>query len=424
MVVSLTLIALLSTAAVGGADQGPPAAAARLTRREAIDEALAHNPSIAASREQVEQARARVTEATAIPDPAFAATLEEEKSFFQPGTATSKDIGLGLTLPFPERLRLKGRVAEADLRVAELALGQLNQQTASQTAAAYDALQVALRHRQDLEQSKTLAEDFLKKTEARYEAGTAARFDVIKAKVDLAQAENGLIANERAISVARAGLNRLLGRMPGAPIEAAEALEVPAALPPLAGLETLAEASRPELQSVQAQREGARSATRLARVYWLPDVNLTLSRNFTQGDPAAYSSTIGFSLPLLFWQHEKGEVAEARHRELELSADYSGQLSQVILDVRTAYATASTALRQAQYIRDQLLPEAQEAFRIASTSYSLGGASALDLLDAKRTLLDAESQYADALGAANDARADLERAVGAPLPAGPSGGKP
>jgi outer membrane protein TolC len=37
------------------------------------------------------------------------------------------------------------------------------------------------------------------------------------------------------------------------------------------------------------------------------------------------------------------------------------------------------------------------------------------VLDARRTLLDAEGQYAAALGAANDARADLERAVGLSL---------
>jgi len=64
--------------------------------------------------------------------------------------------------------------------------------------------------------------------------------------------------------------------------------------------------------------------------------------------------------------------------------------------------------------------EAAEAYRIASVSYGLGGSSALDLLDAKRTMLEAKSQYTDALGAANDALADLERAAGAPLPA-PSG---
>jgi cobalt-zinc-cadmium efflux system outer membrane protein len=93
----------------------------------------------------------------------------------------------------------------------------------------------------------------------------------------------------------------------------------------------------------------------------------------------------------------------------------------VDLDLRTTHAAADTARRQALHIRDQLLPEAGEAYRVASVSYGLGGASALELLDAKRTLLDAKSQYTDALGAANDARADLERAVGAPLPVDPAG---
>ena len=90
-----------------------------------------------------------------------------------------------------------------------------------------------------------------------------------------------------------------------------------------------------------------------------------------------------------------------------------------MLDVQTSYSAATTAWRQAVYLRDELLPEAQAAYKAASTSYNLGGSSALDLLDAKGTLLDAESQYTDALGAVNDARADLERAVGAPLPSVP-----
>jgi len=50
-----------------------------------------------------------------------------------------------------------------------------------------------------------------------------------------------------------------------------------------------------------------------------------------------------------------------------------------------------------------------------------GQATALDLLDAKRTLLAAQTQYVDALGAANDALAALELAVGAPLPSPQAG---
>jgi len=126
-------------------------------------------------------------------------------------------------------------------------------------------------------------------------------------------------------------------------------------------------------------------------------------------------------VPLFFWNHQHGEVAESRHRERELDAAYRDLSAQVDQDVRVTYATAATAFRQARYLRDELLPEARRAYDVARVSYGLGGSSALEVLDARRTLLDAESQYADALGAANDARADLERAVGAPLETASSG---
>jgi len=401
------------------------AAAERISRREAVAEALARNPALAASREQVAQARARISEAKALPDPFFVATLDQYQSFLTPNRATSKDLGLGLSLPFPTKLHLAGRVATANLRAAEFSLAQLSHETASQTAQAYDALLVAERHREDLTAGKGFAEDFLKKTQARFQAGTVAKLDVIKAKVDLAQAETALIANERAIATAQAALNRLLGRPPGALVEPTDDLsDVPPPLGDLASLAALAAASRPELQSVAAQREGAKDATKLAKQYWLPDVSLALTKNFNTGDPKTYTLDLSFGIPLFFWQHQKGAVAEAQHRELELDAASLDAAAQVDLDLRSAYATADTARRQALYLRDELLPEAEEAYRVASVSYSLGGSSALELLDAKRTLLDAKSQYTDALGAASDALADLERAVGVPLPPGPVGPGP
>ncbi len=413
-------IGLAVTAAAWAQIQAPgtetPAAILKISRRQAVEIAVAANPLILAAQEQVEQARARVVEAKALPDAAFATTLEEEESFLRPRTATSKDIGLALTIPFPEKLRLSGRIATAALRSAELALVQLRQQISAQTSQAYVAYLVALRHRDDLQEARTLAQDFLDKTEARYRAGTAAKLDVVKAKVDLAQAANDLIANERAILAARATLNRLLARPQGGEVEATDTLSMPPPSPEPEVLERLALESRPEIKGLAADREGARDATTLARRYWLPDLSLTLSRNFTAGDPPAFSTAAAFTIPLFFWQHNKGFIAEARHREAELAATAADLAAQVTLDVRTAHATAATALRQAIYLKDELLPEAREAYRIASVSYGLGGSSALELLDAKRTLLAAVHQYTDALGSANDARADLERAVGAPIP--------
>ncbi|MEO6210845.1 MAG: TolC family protein [Gemmatimonadaceae bacterium] len=391
----------------------------RLDRKAAITEALAHNPTLAIAREQIAQARARVTQGYALPEPSVSANYLGANGAFHPHTGNETDLGIGITIPFPNKIILRGQAAKSDLGNFDELYVQQRQLIASQTAQAYDSLLVALRHREDLLMSKSLAEDFVKKTEARYNAGTAAKLDIVKGQVDVAQAENDLIANERGIANARAGLNRLLGRVLGASIEPGDTLGVPAVPADFDRLEKLALALRPELRGLQRQRQSAKAQERLAQQYFLPDVTLGVSRNNIYGADPTYTTSIGIDLPIFFWQHQQGEVAEAKHRELELTESYRDVIAQVGQDLRNSYATASTALRQVQFLAERLVPSAEEQYRIASSSYGLGGSSALEVIDAQRTLLDARNQYTTALGALNDAVADLERATGAPLDSTP-----
>ncbi len=412
----------LALGVAGALTLAPPAARAqaaapplRLTRQQAIDTALADNPALQAARQQVDEARAQLVQQVAFPDPTIGGDVTGETSPARPGSGTGHDLGVGLTVPFPTKFHDLGVMGRAGVAQAGFAYTQLREQTASLTAQAYDALLVAVQHHADLEGGRTLAQQFLDKTRARYGAGTVAGLDVLKAQVDLAQAENDLIANQRDLANARAALNRLMGRLLGSDIVPADSLTVPPEPPPLAALVDTARAERPELKSMASQQRGAAAATALARSFWMPDLSLGVQQNAAQGLPTTWTTSVGLSLPLFFWNHTRGEVAQARHRELELSASYRDVAAQVDQDVRDTWATATTALRQALFLRDQLLPEARRAYQIALVSYGLGGVSALDVLDARRTLLGAESQYADALGAADDARADLERAVGRPI---------
>jgi cobalt-zinc-cadmium efflux system outer membrane protein len=388
----------------------------RLARRAAVAEALAKNPQIAAARAQVEQARAGIAQATAFPDPAFAWTYEQQKSLGNFASAQSRDIGTTLTIPFPDKFRLNRRVSESALRAAELSLRQTEEQIASQTEVAYDAILVATSQLENDRESEKLSEDVLKKTQARFDAGTVARLDVLQARVNFSQARNQTIADERALTNAHAALNRLLARPSGSPVEPDETLDVPPSPVALAALLTLAAECRPELASIVAQREGARFAVKLAHEFWFPDLNVSLFRNFTVGSSDSYSTAGTIAIPLFFWQHEKGDVAAAEARQTELAADESVTRAQVELDVRTAYAAADTARRQAVWIRDELLPQAREAYQVAYQSYALGGSSAVDLINAKSALLAATTQLTQALGAVNDAAAQLELAVGAPVP--------
>lgn len=387
-----------------------------LSRQQAVQEALSRNPAITVAREQVEEAKAGITIATAIPDPSLVTEIDQERNFFNPGSGVEQDVGVQFTVPSRYRTHLNGRIARGGWQAAQFALTQLRQQIASQTAQAYDAVQVAVRHREDLTDSKRIAEQVLEKTQTRYQAGSVPRLDTIKAKVDLAKAENDLIANQKTIATSRSGLNRLLGRSLATALEVIEPLNVPGRVPELAALEQLAAASRPELRSMTAQRKAAHDSTTLARQFWAPDLNLTLWHSDVQGYPDSYKFDGGITFPLFFWQHQKGQVSQAEHHERELEAAAGDLFSQVMLDVDNSYTAATIAWEQAVFLRDQLLPEARQAFDVTFSSYSLGGSSALDLLDAKSTLVAAESEYTDALGAVNDAVADLERAVGAPLP--------
>ncbi len=411
---SLTLIGAIAWAPL--AAQAPDSTGAlRIDRNGAIKEALAHNPTLAVAREQIAQARARVTQGYALPEPSLSAAVLGATGFAHPHTSNETDLGLSITLPFPQKIFLRGSAAKGDLGNFDELYIQQRQLIASQTAQAYDSLLVALRHREDLLVARTLAQDFVKKTQARFNAGTAAKLDIVKGQVGVAQAENDLIANERGIANARAGLNRLLGRTLGAPIEPADSLGIPSIPSNFDQLEKIAMQSRPEIRGLQRQRESAHANEQLAQQYFLPDITVGISHNNIYGEPPTYTTSVGIDLPIFFWQHQRGEVAEAKHRQAELTESLRDVSAQVGQDIRNAYATASTALRQVQFLRDQLVPSAEEQYKIASTSYALGGSSALEVIDAQRTLLDAKNQYTTALGALNDAVADLERAAGAPL---------
>lgn len=398
------------------ATAGVRADTTRLTRQGAVRAALLANPGLDVAREQLEQVRAQRVEGLAIPDPVVAYSHDDAPALTRLGAAGSRNLNVGLSIPFPDKFRLRQAIGAANVRSSQAQYLLARQTIAASAAQAYDAVLVTRLRRRDLTDSRDLARQFLDRTQARFNAGTVPRLDVIRAQTDLAQAENDLIANSRDVANAEAAMNRLLGRPLAMPFVALDSLAVPAMLNELAGYETRAFANRPELADLDAQMRAAKATSSLVREQtFAPDISLSANRDYASDVGTLYSAGLSLPIPLFFWSHARGDFAETRHRELEVAAAIRDMQAAVGQDVRNAYATADAAIRQAAFIRDNLLPSAQEAYRVATVSYGLGGLSALDVLDARRTLLDAQAQYAQALAAANSARSDLERAAGTPL---------
>ena len=394
----------------------------RLSRRQAIATALLANPQLDIAREQTAQVRAQRVENNGIINPALSYSYDGQTGFLQLGTAAAHNLNVGLGIPFPDKFRLRNTIGVANIRTSEAQFRLAQLFIAAQAGRTYDSVLVTRLHRRDLTESRTLAIDFLKKTQARFDAGTVARLDVIRAQVDVAQSDNDLIANTRDVANASAALNRVIGRPLYAPIELLDSLVAPTGMPELEGLEARALLVRPEITAIEAQQRAARANSQLTKEQaFLPDITLGATRDYASDVGVLYTAGLAMPLPIFFWQHTKGDFAETKHRELELAATLRDVRAAVGQDVRAAFAAADAAVRQATFIRDQLLPSAREAYRVATVSYGLGGLSALDVLDARRVLLDAERQYANALAAANSTLSDLERAAGAPLTTTDSG---
>src|SRR5262249_28042034 len=163
------------------------------------------------------------------------------------------------------------------------------------------------------------------------------------------------IANQRDIAVAQAALNRLLGQPLSTELQPSDTLAIPPPLPELEPIVQRAMAARPELKSAESRIAGARAATTLAKESWLPDFKFGALRDNTQPQSPQYFFGISMPVPIFFWQHTSGDIAEASHRTQELVASSRDLRASVEQDVRATYALASTAFQQVSYLSTALL---------------------------------------------------------------------
>src|ERR1041385_4065856 len=130
-----TLVAAITLHGGQTAAQPTRVDSARLSRRQAIAEALQHNGQIEAAREQTAQARARRVSGVAIPDPTLTAAYDQETSPLGFGGAGSRPVAVGFTVPFPTKFRINSRIGGADIGASESNLRLQQQSIALQASA-------------------------------------------------------------------------------------------------------------------------------------------------------------------------------------------------------------------------------------------------------------------------------------------------
>jgi cobalt-zinc-cadmium efflux system outer membrane protein len=382
--------------------QPPP-----LTLDEAMATALAANPGLAAARLGREEARARGDVARQRPNPELA--LEEAKDFPR-DTAT-------LSVPIERGGKRQRRIqlAEAQARSGEAELARLTATARNQLRRAYFALSAAQRRATETAELQRLAESARDAARARFEAGDVPRLDALQAELAAAQTANEADKARGLLAGARADLNALLRRPLDSPVAVSAGLDAGAVPPPDAAVR-LALASSTELAVLDLGLAAQRAQMELARAETYRD--LTAGAGVTHHSPPDFDWgwRASLTIPLPLFNRGRAQVRLEQATLARLQAERDAAAARVRGEVFSAAAAADTQRRAFLRYRDEILPRAAEVERMAEDSYRSGQTGLVALLQSLQSVHDLRLQAVQAGTDYQNALADLERAIGAPLP--------
>jgi outer membrane protein len=274
-------------------------------------------------------------------------------------------------------------------------------------------------------QSLKQAQSRLKDVEDKYGQGTASRFDLLRAQVEVKNREPGVIEAENDLALSTEDLKRVVGLDRGSEPFLTDSL----GYQPIGIGEddaiSEAVAHRPELVSLMLNVQGRKRLLAIEKAGMFPMLGLygeidlqgqsrkdDLLGSFGRGN-RAISSSVGLALsaPIFDGLKTRARVTQARaalkRAEYELEQARKGIRLEVSKSVRDL-----ASLRKEYESQVATVGLAEEAYRIAQARFRSGLSTQLELNDVQMALDFARTNFAQTLYEYNVAAANLERVLG------------
>ncbi|MGE0122575.1 MAG: efflux RND transporter permease subunit [Vicinamibacterales bacterium] len=409
----------------------PAGAALTLTFDDALARAMAANQSLKVVEETVEASQARVAEAQAAFLPSAAVNYQyqpfqkfpqiripagvfgPEEQVFEAAFARQNTVNLELSQPLYTggRLTRARSLQRAALTESELGLARARQQLQLRVVESFYG---ALTNEQSLkvaDEGIQLAERQLELARARFDAGSVARLDVLRAEVDLANARARRIQFQAARDQAYQGLRTVLALPQSQPLALLGSLdEVP--VPDSRDALAMALPNRPDLRAFASRREMAEHSVALADAEWKPTLSATGNvayqdddvGNLLGGNNQNYQFGFALRVPLLAAPGAAARRGVARAEMRQAEHGLNAALDAGRLELETAW-TDLQATSEVVATQQKALELARESVAIAQVSYENGVITSAELNDAQVALLNTDyllqqAKYARVLAAA------------------------
>jgi outer membrane protein TolC len=377
---------------------------------------LSRNRSLAAMQAAWRSTAARYPQAVALDDPQFM-SLMAPGSFGDPNFQSSFMVGASQRLPWPGKRGLRGQAARADTAAAYMDAGEL---AVRLEATARGSFVEYYRARRQLE----LVDDNLQQlrqlrglAQSKYEARSATQQDMLQADVDLAELARRRIELAQAERIAIAKINTLSHRLPDMPLPPPpKSIEQPLPLPEAQFLWQTAIAQRPDLAAAGARVRAEQVAVQIARKEYMPDFDVG-GRYDQFWDRVNQRGQVGVNMNVpLYQQRRDAAVQEACFRLSQRRAEYDQAVDDIRNEVQATYEQTEASRQVVDLYKRQVVPAAQQNVEAARAGYEANNLGFLSLVEAQRQLIDAQMKQVEALADYHRRMAELQQAIGGPLP--------
>ena len=376
---------------------------------EVVDRILAAHPALEAARHRVLAAEGARMQAGAWTNPSVSAEIEGWGLDREGLDDAEVTLSAGFPLDLVGKRSVRRACAEAERDAERARYQETRRSLIAQAREAVHAVRAGRERVRLAVERQGVTEETAATVGREVEAGKAAPLEQVRAEVDRETARADLFAERSALREARLGL-AALGGMPGGEAEVAGGLrQSPAVLDSVRLAAELDE--HPVLLAASWDAQAAAERSRqAARERW-PDLEALVGvRHYVAESRSAWVTGLALDLPL--WDHKSGAVREARElasaaslEEETVRRDLRRELERLLLHVEESG-------RRLALLGDRVLPQARDALEIARAGFEGGKFGYLELLDAQRSLLEAESRRVEALIAYDEALGRLESLLG------------
>lgn len=323
-----------------------------------------------------------------------------------------------LTLPLYTGGKLEGLIDESkeNYKISGLNVDATKQQLKlSVTTQYYNVLQT----KNLLAVSTQSVADFtahLKNVQAQYDVGTVAKSDVLQTKVQLANAQDGLIKAQNNYNLAVATLANTIGLPLDSEIVLNGDLNYQAFQLTLDDSVKYALTHRPEIDQAKASIAAADDAIKVARSGNLPTLSFAgtngwYDKEFAGTKNSNWMVSLNLSLNVLDSGLTKSEVKQAEFSKISSQQQARQTSDNIALEVRQAYLSMKEAEERIGTSK-VAVDQANEDYKIAEVRYTAGVGTNLDVIDAQLSLAQAETNYIQALFDYDTSKAQLDKAMG------------